>query len=72
MTLTLKCKSHGECPWEGEVICLSCHAVWKLEADAHVPPVECGTNCTCGEPLTGPNGCARAICAACYCERLPS
>lgn len=65
----LDCKDHGRSRWEGEVICVACDAVWKLERDEHVPPVECGHNCTCGHPLTGPTGTARAICSSCYAER---
>lgn len=62
----LDCDSHGRAPWHGEVICVACGAVWKLEGNAHVPPAECGKNCTCGKSLVGDDGTARAICARCY------
>ena len=68
-SLILCCGTHGSVPWAGEVICLRCNSVWNLGTDAHVPPPECGKNCTCGAPLSGENGAARAICAVCYSER---
>jgi len=62
----LECDLHGRGPWQGEVICTACGAVWKLEGDTHVPPPELGTHCTCGANLVGPEGTARAICTRCY------
>jgi hypothetical protein len=71
MTRTLECDAHGRSPWSGQVICTGCGAVWRL--DVRDPPT--APNCTCGKPLGGPEGTARAICAQCYqskVEDLPS
>lgn len=67
------CAEHGKIVWNGEVICAQsaggCGHVWKLQKDADVPPPELDKRCTCGRPLIGRKGTARAICRHCYEQR---
>jgi len=58
----INCAIHGRVPWQGQVVCSACHAVWHL--NVHNPPKH--NECTCGKPLVGKQGTARAICASCY------
>lgn len=64
---TLKCDTHGDTAWTGTVICTACGKVWNLTVPAECPPGKGeAPPCTCGKPLVGDRGTARAICTRCY------
>ncbi len=66
--LTIECDSHGSVPWHGHVICSACDRVHGAKSSLDL--------CECGRrlwPLSHPlddEFTARAICAACYSERM--
>jgi hypothetical protein len=70
----LECATHGSVPWSSQVVCArdvgGCGAVWWLNGGHHPPP-ELKKKCTCGKPLVGVGGTARAICANCYNDKAP-
>jgi hypothetical protein len=61
----IKCSTHGESKWTGEVICIACQAVWHL-TDPMKRPADPLGRCKCGKLLTGDTGTARAICPQCF------
>jgi len=58
-SLVIHCHTHGEEPWDGEVIC-PCGVVHKIEAGA--PKF----TCVCGRDVKH----WRAICRSCYAQKI--
>lgn len=75
--LDIRCATHGWLPWKLTIVCTACGAVYQAVTEDTEPfkPVCPGAVaapefCTCGLRLPGKDGSAKAICTACFIQRV--
>lgn len=69
----MSCGSHGEMPWEGEVICAldmgGCGRLYKMEVGHELA---CPDTCECGKPMNASvDSPLMPVCASCFDEHKP-
>ncbi len=52
--MLVKCDPHGRVPWNDDIICVGCSAVWQCRSEAE--PRYAPEMCTCGRRLLPPPG----------------